>query len=181
MAMTCYHCKSKIINDIHKKECDTVSMFQVKNVIINSDIKKMMTFGLCGCTAIIMVLFDKDTNKPYKIVFGHTPNKDSIIEWYRKYYDINYNIVTIIKSKGNYEKKDDKQYFSLVIDDDQYWTNKINQSNNTLILLAYSNIKSVNLFDFNYEFESSLYLEIFPELQYSDNYGRFIKIVPKPL
>ena len=79
MAIICNHCFSTIISDKHKNECNTINMYEVIECIIKPDSKNMMTFGLGGCTAIIMVFFTKDTNIPYKIIFGHHPIKNNVL------------------------------------------------------------------------------------------------------
>ena len=173
--INCYNCKHAINTEKHKEDCTTIYMFEVINTIIKPDTKKMMTFGLCGCAAIIIVFFTKDTNTPYQIIFGHHPIKKNILEWYNEYYNQDYNIVTIIKSPGNYVKIDNDKYFSLVTNDKDYWISNFNNPNNTLILEPYITDQCTNYVDFN----SNLYLEISPELKYSNNYGKFIPLVPK--
>ena len=77
-------------------------MYGINQYIITPDFKPLMTFGLCGCTAMIMVFFDKIENQCYKVVLGHHPEKEEIKKWYSHYYNNEYNIVIIIKSPGNY-------------------------------------------------------------------------------
>lgn len=140
-------------------------MFEILKTDIKSDTKNMMTFGLGGCTAIIMVFFTKDTQTPCRIIFGHHPLKNEIVQWYKSNYDLNFNIVTIIKSPGSYEKKSESKYFTLVINNKEYWENNINESNNKLILEPYENI-------------STLYLKIYPKLEYTNNIGVNVSITP---
>ena len=103
--MICNHCFSSIISEKHQEKCTTINMFEIITTNIKPDTKNMMTFGLAGCTAIIMVFFTQNTQIPYKIIFGHHPLKNEILKWYKSNYDFNFNIVTIIKSPGFYEKK----------------------------------------------------------------------------
>ena len=174
MAMICNHCYFTIISKEHKEKCITINMFQINEYIIDQHTKNMMTYGLGGCTAIIMVFFSKDTNKPYKIIFGHHPDINIILLWYKSYYNLNFNIVTIIKHPGTFKKT--SEYFSLVIDNEQYWKNNMNESNNKLILEAYTSIIQMDC-----NSNSSLYLQIHPKIKYSDIYGGYINIIPNIL
>ena len=180
--MTCDHCYSTIFSEKHNNECNTINMYQVIECIIKPDSKNMMTYGLNGCTAIIMVFFKKDTNKPYKIIFGHHPIKNNILTWYKTYYDSKYNIVTCIKSPGYYEKRG--EHFTMVIHDENYWKDAMNESNNTLILEPYSKIIKIccSSDDYlNFDYNSTLYLKIYPEIKYTNCYGKYINIIPKTL
>jgi hypothetical protein len=76
-------------------------MYQVNQRLMSDNFKPMMTFGLCGCTALLMVFFTKDTNTVFKVVLGHDPSKESILSWFTRYYTEDYNIVTIIKHQNN--------------------------------------------------------------------------------
>ena len=51
-----------------------------------------MTYGLNACTVILMILFTKDTNTQYSIIFGHHTIKSNILEWFTRYYTEDYNI-----------------------------------------------------------------------------------------
>ena len=177
MAIICNHCFSTIISDKHKNECNTINMYEVIECIIKPDSKNMMTFGLGGCTAIIMVFFTKDTNIPYKIIFGHHPIKNNVLLWYKKYYDSTYNIVTYIKSPGNYKKTG--EYFTMVMYNENYWKDNMNESNNKLILEPYAEIIKTSFCSKDYN--STLYLKIHPEIKYIDCNGTFINIIPNTL
>ena len=100
MAMLCANCYKNILSPKHKKECLSVNMYQLKtqNMPIK---KKMMTYGLAGCTAIIII--DKEYNR---IFMGHHPNKSEVLKWLlQNYYpNENYNYTIIIKLPGEYIK-----------------------------------------------------------------------------
>ena len=180
MAMICNHCYSSVISEKHNNECNTISMYQVIECIIKPETKNMMTFGLNGCTAIIMIFFTKDTNLPYKIIFGHHPTKNNVLMWYKTYYDSRYNIITYIKSPGDYQKT--SEYFTLVMYNENYWKDNMNESNNTIILEPYSKImKSYFGSKHDIDYNSTLYLKIHPDIQYTNCDGKYIKIAPNTL
>ena len=169
--LTCQLCFNKITSSKHRENCNICNMFEVKESIITDDFTPMMTYGLGGCTALLMVFFTKDTNEAYKVVFGHNPFKEKILEWFERYYISDYNIVTIIKTPVEYQKKEDKCIG--VPKNQEYWITTITKDNCKLILESYSLMRC--FFDTTY-FNSSLYFKINHGPKYSDSFGRFIDI-----
>ena len=165
----CDHCKAEIISQIHRDRCDTVSMHEIKESIISVEFKPMMTYGLGGCTAILMVFFRKGTNECYKVVLGHDPIKENIIKWYNRYYTDIYNIVTIIKTPLKYEKEGEKWIEK--VSNQEYWVSNIRKINCRLILEPYS-------IEGKSPFRSSLYFKMNPGPKYSDLNGTYIDIIP---
>jgi len=172
--LICDHCKAEIISQIHRDRCNTVSMYGIKQSIISAEFKPMMTYGLDGCTAILMVFFRKGTNECYKAVLGHHPIKENIIVWYNRYYTDEYNIVTIIKTPIKYEKEGER--WITKVSNQEYWVSNIKKINCRLILEPYSTKgiegESPNLF------RSSLYFKMNPGPKYSDLNGTYIDIIP---
>lgn len=169
-AMICDSCYNPITSEKHHSSCENIEMWQIKkqNVEPTIPFKTMMTYGLGGCTAIIIALFDKITNKPIKVIFGHHPNKDEAFNWFNSNYSSEYNIVTVIKSPGEYVKIDSKWIMEAT--DKLYWEEKIIKSNSKLIIEPYSLSMRIN----ESNFQSSLYCKYIDEkLQYNDEYGRF--------
>jgi hypothetical protein len=99
--LKCQSCRYPVTSEEHMHRCITSSMYQVNQRLMSDNFKPMMTFGLCGCTALLMVFFTKDTNTVFKVVLGHDPSKESILSWFTRYYTEDYNIVTIIKHQNN--------------------------------------------------------------------------------
>ena len=69
-AMTCFNCGSSILSKFHNIRCETVimnqekiQMFSNKDTIYPYKFKNMMTYGLCGCYAALLV--GKNDSKYY--------------------------------------------------------------------------------------------------------------------
>ncbi len=169
--LTCQACFYLVTSPEHRDRCSTSSMYEVKESIISPEFKPMMTFGLNGCTALLMVYFTKDTNIVYKVVLGHHPIKENILSWFTKYYKDNYNIVTIIKTPEDYQKEAEK--WVTVAKNNEYWVSNITKDNCKLILEPYSLSQMASD---KTKFNSSLYFKMRPGPKYSDNYGRYIDI-----
>ena len=142
-------------------------MYEIKEFYILPEFKPMMTFGLGECTALLMVFFIKDTNEVKKVVLGHHPIKENILEWFRKYYTQDYNIVIIIKTPEEYKEENEK--WTLVPKNKEYWELHIQNNNCKLILESYSlwEVKAFN---------NELYFKIKDGPKYSDIYGKYIDI-----
>jgi len=165
--LRCQACNNLITSPEHREKCSTSGMYDVKVSFIDSEFKPMMTFGLAGCTALLMVFFTKDTNIVYKVVLGHHPQKEEILKWFTKYYSEDYNIITIIKTPGNYQKEGER--WNMVATYQEYWVENITKDNCKLILEPYE-------IDGNRQFNSSLYFKMQPGPKYSDIYGTYIDI-----
>ena len=169
--LTCQACRYLLTSLEHENRCSTSSMYEVKESIISPEFKPMMTYGLSGCTALLMIFFTKDTNIVYKVVLGHHPKKEDILSWFIKYYRPDYNIVTIIKTSGEYQKEGDK--WITVANNKDYWISNITKDNCKLILEQYELLVRL---DDNTKFNSSLYFKMQPGPKYSNNYGVYIDI-----
>ena len=165
--LICDNCKQQITSEKHNSLCNTVSMYEIQSYFITLDFNPLMTFGLCGCTAMLMVFFDKIDNQCYKVVLGHHPEKDEIIKWYSRYYNNEYNIVTIIKSPGNYVN--DNGHWIIKTKDEQYY--KDNITNCKIIFEPYSEMDLINN-----PFIGTLYFRINPNPNYTNNEGKAINI-----
>ena len=164
----CEYCKNSIISEEHLQQCNTVMMWEIQKYDITSNFKPLMTFGLNGCTAILMVFFNKENNNCVRVVLGHHPEKDRIIEWYNKYYTIDFNIVTIIKSPGELIKENEK--WIMKTEDEKFYSDNI--KNCKLIFEPYD-MKNIPFNSFN----KSLYFNIYHNVPYyTDNNGNHIKI-----
>jgi len=167
-SLVCDSCHHSITSEKHYLSCKSVLMYQIVESYVDSNFKPMMTFGLGGCTAIIIVFFN--SGKCIKIVMGHHPYRDYIIQWYQKYKSDDYNIVIIIKSPGEYLKEDEKYIFKAK--DENYYKDLIDCSR--LIFEPYPELISFN----ESSFVRTLYFKINPQPSYSNMYGYFIEIVP---
>ena len=165
--LICQSCYNSVISQIHANKCNTSMMYEIKEFYISPEFKPMMTFGLGGCTALLMVFFSKDTNQVKKVVLGHHPIKENILKWFQEYYTPDYNIVIIIKIPGEYKKENEK--WTLVPKNKEYWELYIQKDNCKLILESYNLMMST-------DFNNSLYFKINNGPKYSDIYGRYIDI-----
>jgi hypothetical protein len=134
--LMCQACYRLITSPEHGDRCSTSMMWEVKESIISPKFKPMMTYGLGGCTVLLMVFFTKDTNIVYKVVLGHHPIKEDILSWFTEYYTEDYNIVTIIKTPGDHQKDGEK--WNMVAINQEYWISNITKDNCKLILEPYS-------------------------------------------
>jgi len=169
--LICQACFHLVTSPEHRDRCNTSSMYQVNKFIISPEFKPMMTYGLGECTALLMVYFTKDTNMVYKVVLGHHPIKENILLWFTEYYTQDYNIVTIIKTPGEYIKEGEK--WIMKGNNQEYWVSNITKDNCKLILEPYG---LMQMSDDKTKFNSSLYFKMQPGPKYSDNYGRYIDI-----
>ena len=169
--LICQLCNHTITSQEHHTTCNTIMMCDIKESIVSSEFKPMMTFGLGGCTVLLMVFFTKDTNSVCNIVFGHHYSKNTILEWFTNYYKEEYNIIIIIKTPGEYENKNGKWY--MVAKEPEYWHSNIKKDNLKIIIEPYNLSQT---YHGNNVFNSTLYFKTQPKLQYSDCNGRYIDI-----
>jgi tRNA A-37 threonylcarbamoyl transferase component Bud32 len=169
--LKCQSCNYLVTSQEHRDRCTTSSMYEVNQIIISPDFKPMMTYGLGECTALLMVFFTKDTNTVYKVVLGHHPNKENVLQWFTKYYTQDYNIVTLIKTPEEWIKEGEK--WITVKKNQKYWISNITKDNCKLIIESYSLHQDSHD---KTKFNSSLYFKMEPGPKYSDNYGRYIDI-----
>lgn len=110
----CFHCGHKITSTEHADCCTTIKMLQFiekSDTTINElKHKPMMTYGLNGCTAIIILVYK--SNEPFKIIFGHDPDRNNvskkILETIRKHITCTFKV--LVKCPGEYRQKDNGYY-----------------------------------------------------------------------
>jgi hypothetical protein len=168
--LSCQSCQCFVTSPEHFKKCTNVTMYELEESIVTPDFKPMMTYGLGGCTVLLMVFFDKYNKQPFKVVLGHHPDKDYILQWFNKIYTDYFDVVTIIKTPETFEKKDEK--WITKISNEKFWNDNI-RTRCKLILEPYSLYRS---FDDKTCFESSLYFRMDSMPQYSNNNGDYITI-----
>ena len=62
MAMECRACWNPITSDIHRSRCNTVSMWQYSKFPLEI-FQNAMTYGLCGCSAAVLISGESGTGK----------------------------------------------------------------------------------------------------------------------
>ena len=168
-AMICYKCANPITSQYHRSSCNTVFMFGFKKTnYSNPDFKPMMTYGLGGCTALVMI--NRTTNE---IFFGHHPDFDQTIVWFNDNYNQSNQFDVIVKSPGEWVKTNDQ--WKMVSKSQQQIISTFTKPNINLILEPYSLNQS-----HDNDFESTLY--VFKQsnnIVYTDNYGREITLIKK--
>ena len=172
--MLCANCFKELTSDKHQKECQTIKMFQLKQQ--NLPLKnKMMTYGLGGCTAIILI--DKECNR---VIFGHHPNKNIVLKWFMENFtNPNNKYILIIKLPGEYIINNFNKY-DLKGTEEKFWNQNIPKNDNLKIIFEPYNLNTSIQFNQKYTFNynSTLYLRQNKDLslEYNDTYGRWIKI-----
>jgi hypothetical protein len=99
-SMICASCYSTILSKTHADKCNTISMYQIKESVLDDNFKPMMTYGLGGCIAIIMI---NKNNK--KIIFAHHPDYQMIKQFFINNYNCSDEFIVILKTAGSYEKE----------------------------------------------------------------------------
>lgn len=168
MIQECSICRHSILSSHHKKNCITVLLNDEKRQFINNDFQPMMTYGLRGCIAMIIII--KRTNAA-EIIFVHTPILSNIIDVFKKNYNDHDQYQIIIKAPGEYIKCN--AIWTMKMNNEAFFIEHFNKNNVDLHLVPYSTCH-----DFSYEnTKYSLYIySKNNELYYLDNYGRHIKI-----
>ena len=138
--LVCKVCNYRINDAEHLRQCITVHKYQLRyfDTTVPADtFRPIMTYGLYIHSAMIMVLFEKDTGTVRKVIFGTHNNNTQIVDWWNENYNAEYNIVTIIKTPGYYSKKDG--LYELRATNEEYFISHIpgNNNNNKLILEPY--------------------------------------------
>ena len=173
--MLCANCGNSIFSPKHKNDCLSINMYQFKkqNMPIK---KKMMTYGLSGCTAIIII--DKEYNR---IFMGHHPEKNEVLKWllHNYYPSQNYNYTVIIKLPGEYIKNNLGK-FDFIGKEKKFWEENFLESKNIkMIFEPYDLSETISLNGLNhFSYNSSLYFRQIDEnnFEYTDKYGRWIRI-----
>ena len=78
-AMTCHNCGVEITHFTHQLNCKTVEMNQQMVQYYNKQFKNMMTFGLGGCYAALIVF--KKEGKVSHVYMSHFPYLDYFINF----------------------------------------------------------------------------------------------------
>jgi hypothetical protein len=160
-ALICYNCRSQITSVHHRSHCNTVFMFGLKKSnYLEPDFKPMMTYGLGGCSVLVMI--NQSTNQ---IFFGHHPELSQVISWFNNIYNESNQFIVIVKSPGEWVKINEQ--WTMVSQFEQKIKNIFAKPNVNLILEPYNLSQSI---DDNYE--SSLYLfKKSDNMVYTDNNG----------
>jgi len=134
--LVCKVCNYLINDAEHLRQCITVHKYQLRCFDANvpaDTFRPIMTYGLYIHTAMIMVLFEKDTGTACKVIFGTHNNNWQIVDWWNNNYSAEYNIATIIKTPGYYAKKDG--LYELRATNEEYFATHIPSINNNKLIL----------------------------------------------
>ena len=180
----CSLCKHEFTSDNHNNKCTTVNMNTIKNVYFYEDgdsiPKSLMTYGLCGCSAILIVKYEKGKDSPISIHFSHLVYTRDIV----RFLDTNltdidkYDYYVIIKTPGEFELIDGKYEFNskdkimwnnLIIDRDEYKNVNYEFINYSTMMSSSENASYRKLYcDIRYDKETKKYC-----IYYTNNYGIF--------
>jgi hypothetical protein len=146
----------------HSDNCDTVQMYQILEETLTDNFKPMMTYGLGGCHAFIMI--NKNTKH---LIFIHHPFFEMIKIIFKMNYNVTDNFVVILKTPGTYVKEEG----------DKYWKMKSQDEFNQRKFLERSNVQ-INIVPYNLKesegdiFNSTLYCRYKDkQFEYTDSNG----------
>lgn len=71
--LSCQLCFDTILSKKHADCCYMINMYEIRKYKLDKNFKPMMTYGLCGCIAIIMI-----NKNNYQIIFAHHPDYQMI-------------------------------------------------------------------------------------------------------
>ena len=131
--MICNSCGSTIISKHHKENCNTVLMYQIHEETLNKNFKPIMTYGLGGCHAFIMI--NKNTNH---FIFIHHPFFETIKIIFNMNYNVSDNFVIILKTPGTYIKEKTEKYWKMKSENDFKQRKFLEKSNVELNIVPYN-------------------------------------------
>jgi hypothetical protein len=132
-SIECYTCGSTIISKNHSDNCETVQMYQILEETLSDNFKPMMTYGLGGCHAFIMI--NKNTKH---LIFIHHPFFEMIKIIFNMYYNITDNFVVILKTPGTYVKEEDDKYWKMKSENEFDQNKFLGRSNVEVNIVPYS-------------------------------------------
>jgi len=179
--LVCKVCNYRINDAEHLRQCITVHKYQLRcfdtTAVPADTFRPIMTYGLYIHSAMIMVLFEKDTGTACKVIFGTHNNNAQIVDWWNENYNAEYNIATIIKTPGYYSKKDG--LYELRATNEEYFISRIPANNNNkLILEPYFTEHPIHIKpegDYNHAWYFQMGDDVRP--MYSNVFGKFVDIV----
>ena len=132
-SMICNSCGSTVMSKQHKENCNTVLMYQIYEETLNKNFKPMMTYGLGGCHAFIMI--NKNTNH---FIFIHHPFFEMIKIIFNMNYNVSDNFVIILKTPGTYIKEETEQYWKMKSENEFKQRKFLEKSNVELNIVPYN-------------------------------------------
>lgn len=132
-SIQCNTCGSTIMSEYHKENCITVSMYQIYEEKLNDNFKPMMTYGLGGCHAFIMI--NKNTKD---FIFIHHPFFEMIKIIFNMNYNCTHNFVIVLKTPGTYVKEESDKYWKMKSEKDYDQRKFLERSNVELNIIPYS-------------------------------------------
>lgn len=107
--MTCYTCGRSITSQHHHEHCNTVMMWEQQTVSIDDITKPFMTYGLGGCTAVIIYNKTKNT-----FTMAHDPSVPVIAGIITKHQN---DDITLYSRTPNRWLRDDSGKFTSKLDE----------------------------------------------------------------
>ena len=164
-SMICQSCYSTVLSEKHANCCNTIGMYQMKKSIIDDNFIPMMTYGLGGCTAFIMI--NKNTRE---IMFAHHPDYKMIMVLFNNNYNSSDDFVLILKTPGSYVKEIGDEYWKLKSMTETIQRIDFNKPNVELNIVPYSLNDVYRGNDYN----STLYCKyVNKEFSYTDSNGNY--------
>jgi len=161
-SIQCYTCGSTIMSEYHSEKCNTVKMYQILEEKLNDNFKPMMTYGLGGCHAFIMI--NKNTKH---LIFIHHPFFEMIKIIFNMYYNLSDNFIIILKTPGTWFKEENDKNWKMKSENESIQRQFLERHNVTVNFVPYSLIEtSKNIFN------STFYCDYKnKKFEYSDSQG----------
>jgi len=132
-SIQCNTCGSTIKSEYHLEKYNTVKIYQIFEEILTDNFKPMMTYGLCGCHAFIMI--NKNTKD---LIFIHHPFFEMIKIIFNMYYNQSDNFVTILKTPGAWVKEEDDKHWKMKSENESIQRQFLERHNVTVNFVPYS-------------------------------------------
>jgi hypothetical protein len=132
-SIQCNTCGSTVMSKYHSEKCNTVKMYQILEETLNDNFKPMMTYGLGGCHAFIMI--NKNTKH---LIFIHHPFFEMIKIIFNMYYNLSDNFIIILKTPGTWVKEEGDKYWKMKSENESIQRQFLERHNVTVNFVPYS-------------------------------------------
>jgi len=132
-SIQCNTCGSTVMSEYHEEKCNTVKMYQILEETLNDNFKPMMTYGLGGCHAFIMI--NKNTKH---LIFIHHPFFEMIKIIFNMYYNLSDNFTIIFKTPGTWVKEEDDKHWKMKSENESIQREFLERHNVTVNFVPYS-------------------------------------------
>ena len=174
-AKRCKNCGYSIISQTHQESCITVPMWGKETQMVSGKFKPMMTYGLSGCTAIIIVRWTNE--QMIDITMAHNPSAHVIKQIFQQKHNFQQKFQVVIKTPEKfYETEPGSKKWKTESEDQSFWESTVGSYENVDMTLDLYSKMSMSGDGYN----STLYVKkVNGKLVYTDSYGRYIPFTLK--